>query len=364
MTRKIVRRLIIFVVIVALLIAYLSMVFTFPRDQKSDMVRERFNSYYALPKDTVDGFFIGTSGVDRYWIPQLAFKEEGVTCYGFTSGNQPIVYVKYIMAEAMKRHHVKTFIVDLRAITKRPETINDTDVRRVSDNLRFSKNKFEATKAILDFLSKGKTKISTDDLSYYFKLAKYHAGWKDLSKEDFTNPYPKCDYMGYFAYNTNAFKPRSQKVTTVTEKTAKLNKRNRAALEDLLDYCDTLDVNVIFVSSPQSPDIRTQEKINAAFKIVKKRGYTAINFNSYEMYDKLGWDFHKDLYNHGHATFYGAVKYTRWIAKYLKKNCGFEDRRKDDDQSKYQDWYDSYEKTMKRLKKFDKAYYKEIYIKQ
>ncbi len=363
MTKKIIAKIMVFVLLVVLLITYLSMVFTFPRKQGSDMARERFNSFYALPDNTVDGVFIGTSGVDRYWIPQLAFKEKGITVYGLTSGNQPIPFVKYFMEEAMKKHDVKTFIVDIRAVSKKPKTINDTDIRRATDNFRFSSTKFRATKAILDFLDEGETKVDTSDVSYYFRLAKYHAMWHDLTLKDFYDLYPKSEHMGYFGYNHNAYEVHPQKRTVVSDARKPINERNEKALLDLLDYCDGLDAKVIFVSSPQSPKNDILEQYNYAFDIIKSRGYETIDFNTEEMYEAVDWDFSHDLYNHGHANIYGAVKYTRWISDYLIKNCGLEDRRKDEDQSKYQDWYDCYENTMNELKAHDQDYYNEIYTK-
>lgn len=363
MTGKIFRRILIFAVIVIGLVVYLSLVFTFPRDQESDMARERFNSFYALPDNSLDAVIIGTSGVDRYWIPQLAWKEQGIATYGITSGNQPLPFIKYMMAEAMKDHDIQTFIIDIRAITKNPAKINDTDVRRVTDNMRLSSNRIKATQEIMSFLSSGKTKIKTDDISYYLRLAKYHSGWKDLSIKDLYDFYPESDYMGFFAYNDNAFEIIPQKITTVTRDTKSLNPRNEAALLDLLDYCDNIDANIIFVSSPQSPNSLVQMRYNEAFRIIQSRGYKTINFNREEKYAELDWDFHHDMYNHGHANIYGAVKYTRWLAEYLKEQCSLKDHRKDSDQSKYAKWEDAYENTMSRLKQFDKQYYREIYIK-
>ena len=362
MTKKILRRLLIFAVLVVLLIAYLSMVFTFPRKQQSDMVRERFNSFYALPDDTVDAVFIGTSGIDRYLIPQLAYKEDGITCYGLASGNQPLVFVKYMMEEALKTQDVKTFIVELRGVTKDPATINDTDVRRVTDNLRLSSTKYRATREVLEFLGSGETKIDTEDSSYYFSLAKYHAGWKDLTFTDFINLFPTSAHMGFFANNEDAFYIEEQPETKITDETAPIDERNEAALVDLLDYCDTLDCEVIFTVSPHSPRVSKQKKLNYAIELVESRGYKTVNFNTADMYDELDWDFSKDQYNRGHANIYGAVKFTRWWADYLMEDCCLEDRRDDENGNSYETWENAYENTMNRLKQFDEEYYNEIYI--
>lgn len=353
MSKKNAVRVVVCAFLLIFLIGYLMLVFSFPRDQKSDMVKERFNSFYAQEKNTIDGIYIGSSGVDRYWIPGLAYNNYGITVYGFTSGNQSAVFAKYLMKEALKEHDVKCFLVDIRGVLKASETINDTDIRRVTDNLRLSKNKWDATKAVLDFVETGETKIDTSDLSYYVSFGRYHSRWGgDISMTDFTDLRPESEYMGYFAYNTNAFKQRPQEETVVNESIGTIREANEAVLMDLLDYCDTLEAEVIFVSSPQYMTQEEQPAYNYVFSVIESRGYKTINFNTEKMYKALDWNFDTDLYNSGHANIYGAIKFTNYLAEYLQDEIGLVDHRTENSDM-YDDYVNAHKALVEESQKYD-----------
>lgn len=344
---------------------YLSLVFSFPKDQSADMAKERFNSYYAQPDNTLDGVFIGSSSVDRYWIPSHAYTNYGIAVYGLTSGNQPSVFIKYLMKEVLKDHDVDCFIVDIRGIAKDSSRINETDVRRVTDNMNMTLNRFKAVGSVLDYVGESETEIDTEDISYYFPLAKYYKRWSEgnMTKEDFVELRPEAEFMGYFGYNSNAFKMSSQDEPQIVNETGDIPEANKALLLDLLDYCDTLEQKVIFVTSPQSIGVDAQLKFNYIFKVVEERGYDTINFNTDEMYDALGWDFDKDLYNSGHANIYGAIKYTNYISEYLIDQLELSDHRIEES-DKYDDFINAQEALIKKASDYDPELKKLLYNKQ
>jgi len=357
MSKNAKRMLIFFILFIAFLI-YFSFVFMFPR---GSMVRERMNTFYELPEDSVDGVYIGTSGVDRYWISQLGYKNKGISCFAITSGHQPLVLAKHIMEEVEKTQNPKFFVVDIRATIQDPAVITDADMRRLTDNMRWSKNRFSAIDDTLSYYEAGGQEIDRSDLSYYVPFVKYHANWRDISIKDLYDFYPTSPYMGYFAYLDRVFEKDPMPATQVTYEKSPLSDVNESVLNDLLDYCDEHDYDVVFVSSPQSIDNDLdQEQLNYAFDLIEKRGYKTINFNTNEMYEELGWDFDVDLYNPGHANFYGAYKYTNWLADYLIETYDLGDRRETPEN--YTTWQKAYELTLKRLKEFDPDYYNEIHL--
>lgn len=359
MSKKIFLRAAIFFIALALLIGYLNCVFTFPRGETSDMARERFNTFYAQPEGTIDSVYIGSSGVDRYWIPSIAWKDYGMTVYDFTSGNQPLVFAKYMMEEAAKKQNIKLFILEIRGALRGPENINDTDIRRVTDNLRLSSTKIKATKAVLDYVGQGDTEIDTGDLSYYFKLAKYHSKWNgNFDIQDWTDLFPETEYMGYFAYNDVIFKIRKQDKPVLTNQKAELPEANKEILEDLLEYCKTLDAEVLFVSSPQCLSLEEQEQFNYVMDEAEKAGFDTINFNTEKMYEILNWDFAHDMYNSGHANIYGALKYTGYLSEYIQENYELEDHR--DDGTDYEQWDESYKALLNRIKEKKQDIYNEL----
>lgn len=314
-------------------IGFLFTTFSFPKDQTADMAKERFNSFYALPKNSLDAVYIGSSSVDRYWIPSLAYQNYGIAVYGLSSGNQPAVFAKYLIKEAEKRHDPDLYIIDIRGTIRFSDSTNQTDIRRVTDNMRLSVNRHKAVKAVLDYVGQGETEINTEDKSYYYPplkyYAQYRAGEKTIYDEDLANPRPESEYLGYFAYNGSSYKQREQDYPNLTSKTGDIPDLNKENLNDLLDYCDTLDAEVLFLTSPQSIEKKVLLKHNYVFKVIEERGYDTINFNTSKMYKKLRWDFEEDLYNPGHANIWGAVKYTNYLGSYIQKKYDLPDHRED-----------------------------------
>ncbi|MCI7302408.1 MAG: hypothetical protein SOR93_07455 [Clostridiales Family XIII bacterium] len=351
-------RTLIFLAILLLVIAYLCNVFTFPKEAERDYVRERFNSFYAEEKDTLDGVYIGSSGVERYWIPAQAWNKYGMAVYGLSSGSQPTVFIKYLMEEALKSQDPELFIIDMRKFSEGAEAVQDLDIRRVTDNMRFSVNRIQATKAVLDYVKAGgNIEIDEEDLSYYIPIMKYHSRWDgDLDADDFVHINPGTDYKGYFGYSgKNAWRAISQPKTSVNTQYTPMAKENEAVLNDLLDYCDTIEQEVLFVLSPYSMNTEEQAVLNSAIRQVEERGYPAINFNTEQMYDTLDFDFDSDLYNTTHTNFAGAMKYTNYLSNYIHDHYKIEDHRGD---NMYQSWDESYEILKERVQKKNPDYYK------
>ena len=325
--------------------AYSFAVFSFPKNRSEDMAKERFNSFYSQPENSLDAVIIGSSSVDRYWIPSLAYQNYGIAVYGLSSGNQPAVFAKYLIKEVEKTQDVDVYLIDIRGMIRSSGSTKELDVRRVTDNLRMSPNRYNAVKAALDYLEQGETtKVNTDDRSYYIPQLKYYPELKEkgLIKEYIAEPRPESEFLGYFAYNSSTYKKSKQKPTATTSKTTEIAEANQEVLNDLLDYCDTLDAEVLFITSPQKVSKDRQQKYNYVFKVIEDRGYETINFNTSKMYKKLKWDFKNDLYNSGHANIWGAVKYTNYLGKYLQEKYELPDHR-GYDSNKYTDFVEAHE---------------------
>lgn len=352
MTKKDGIRVGIFTVLLLLLLSWLLTVFTFPNGYSMHGVRERINTFYELEEDTIDGVYIGSSGVNRYWIPSEAYADKGMTIYNFCTENQPMVLTKYMMEEALKtQKNIKLFVVDIRRIANNPEDVLENDIRRVTDNLPLSKNRIEATKAALEYVEGKNDKIDTTDKSFYFKFLKYHSRWaSDLSINELVNPFPKTDYMGYFAHNDWTYRKVPQEVPEFSGERESLNKDNKVVLDDLLDYCDQLkkkDINVLFVSSPYSVEPDREKKLNEATVIIKDRGYNCINFNNPEGNDLISLDYKTDLYNYGHTNIKGAIKFTHYLSDFIDKEYKLPNHKGNE---KYYQWDESHEKLIKRTK--------------
>ena len=109
---------------------------------------------------------------------------------------------------------------------------------------------------------------------------------------------------------------------------------------EVLDYCDDLDQDILFVLSPYSMKDGEAEKFNTAIDMVEERGYQVLNFNTPEMAQALDLDWETDFYNSKHVNFLGAEKYTEYLSKYLEENYDLPDHR---DDPKYESWEEAYQ---------------------
>ena len=112
------------------------------------------------------------------------------------------------------------------------------------------------------------------------------------------------------------------------------------ALIDLLDYCDSIDNEVLFVLAPYSANKKTFPRINTAIEIVESRGYDVLNLNTKEKLAELGVNWETDHYNKKHVNIIGAEKYTRYLTEYVDEHYSLGDHR---DDPAYSDWHESYD---------------------
>ena len=350
-----------FAVLTVLLLFYLYYTFTLPTGRAGDCTRERFNTFYALEDNTVDCVFIGSSGTDRYWVPAVAWNDCGITSYELTSGDNHVIYTKYLMQEALNRHDVKVFAVDLRTFCRDLSEFEPKYIRRLTDSMHFSVNKLKMTHEVLAATeAAGCENIDYDDLSYYYAPIKYHSSWSEKTLEDMTTIFPKSDTMGYlgypFIYNVLE---RDIPEPVFTEDVMPISEGNIAIIDDLLEYCEAHDFKVVFFSTPMSGKHDTLAQINYAEQYLEDRGYPVYDFNTEEMYETIGWNYLDDLYNKNHCNFRGALKFTHYMEDVFINEYNLEDHRNDPDQSRYQDWNDGFDNILGYLNQYNPEHYEQ-----
>ena len=357
---------IIFAGLTILLLFYFYYLFTLPTGRAGDCTRERFNTFYAQKDNTIDCVFIGSSGTDRYWVPAVAWNDCGIASYELTSGDNHVIYTKYLMQEALNHHDVKVFAVDLRTFLRDMKDFESKYIRRLTDSMHFSVNKVKMTRAVLSAAeAAGCEDIDYSDFSYYYAPIKYHSGWTEKRPKDLINIFPKSEVMGYlgspeypFVYNTldRAYKLPEP---VFTDDVMPIPEGNIAIIDDLLDYCSQHDFEVVFFSTPMSAKHDQLAQINYAAQYVKDRGYKVYDFNKADMYEAIDWDYLDNLYNKNHCNFRGALKFTHYMENVFINEFGLEDHRKDPDQSVYKDWYSGFDNIMYWLNEYNPEFYKE-----
>ena len=116
---------------------------------------------------------------------------------------------------------------------------------------------------------------------------------------------------------------------------------NEPYLYELLDYLETQEYEVLFISTPEARTQLEAERINTLCSIVSERGFDTLVCPTDETYDRVN-----DFYNDAHTNYYGAEKFSAFLAEYLDSNYDLPDRRNDEKCSAWIGKYDEIKKTI------------------
>ena len=332
-------RCLIFLLILGIAVFYLNQVFSIAETEES---KKNFNQFYSENENSIEGIYFGSSNANRYWSAPLAYHETGMTVYNMGTSGQPFVVVKSLMKEVEKTQNPDLFIVELRWLNRGCDRVSEGGLRKVTDSMRFSKERIECIDESIDFALPGDNDIVDDRTSYYVPFFKYHSRWNggDLSFDDLWNRNAKSLWKGFTMSEGRTFAQKPQKPAVYTEKTEKLAPETERMFIELLDYCDSIDTEVLFVLSPFSAKEDNVGRLNEAVRIAEERGYPVLNFNTKELVEAVGINWETDFYNSNHANILGAEKYTKYLANYIAEHYDMEDHRGD---PAYKSWDESYE---------------------
>lgn len=339
---------VIFVIAAALLFFYLNQVFGF---SETDSNKRIFGAFYAQEENTVDVVYIGSSATNRYFIAPKAYNDEGMAAFDLAVMGFPLLFVPNVIDEVEKTQDPELYIIELRGILKSREDVTDAHIRRVTDSMKISANKYDAIDKALEYVDGADSESGNIDeaLDYYIPVIKYHSRLVqgDMTAADLL-PSGIPNFFKGFVVSPKTFKQVPQKEPVYSDGYGELAPEMEKVLNDMLDKCDETDKEVLFVLAPYSMKEGEAEKFNTAVRMVTERGYTVLNMNTEEMVDEIGLDWETDFYNSKHVNFIGAEKYTEFLTEYLAENYDLPDRRGD---KAYESWDEAYERYLMYLEK-------------
>jgi len=317
-------KLIVFPVIAALLFMSLSyMIRPNINGQKT-----RLMGFYAQPKNSLDMVYIGPSSVYRGWLSPYAFKNFGFTSYPLASAGQCPAMIKYLVKEALKYQHPKLFLIDLRSFKNNVDNCTEAQVRGTVDNMRYSWNRYEAVRAIDKIRQNNAAYRAKDNIMYYlFDLVKYKSLWNTVNPSAWC--YAKDDpFKGYIFRDKEEVK-KVKVDTTVSRMTKRMPipDENKKVLLDLLDYCKSNKLQVLFTTVPYAVNSEERMLENDAKAIIKNYGYNGADiFDGNALFENMKLNPNTDFYNELHLGIQGAEKFTGYLGAYIQKKYQLPDR--------------------------------------
>lgn len=282
----------------------------------------RIEGFYQEEKNSIDVAMIGASEVFTGYSPGLAYGEYGFTSYPYAIDGNILKMFPSQIEEVLQYQNPKCIVIETGGIREADdkELSNEqlammrqyTDVMPLSDNKIDTINKF----------------VSKDKLSYYIP-ALAHCGKSeniDNTLARFSQKFRGYTYLK--GITTSNSKQKYNKILDVNDdlKTKALSESTYSALNDLLDYCETLDCKVIFARFPHRiTDEDGYDKLkqhNEIGRVIKERGFDFINFD--HAIQEIGLDLENDFYSDSHLNAHGQIKLTKYFGGILSNQYGID----------------------------------------
>lgn len=290
---------------------------------------QNIRGIYSEKKDSLDMVYIGGSASFVYWAPLDAYKNYGIASYDYGANTiQPELY-KYMVKEMLKTQDPNLIVIDARAFQYRDVDQPPTAVayRNVLTGMKLGKNK-------VDFIRKNVNRfLGEDEASYYSDLDLYHTNKTNSTVKNalrrVTDRYKNKNKGFYFVAKAEPM----EKQDFETEEIQPVSDDTTEILNDLIAYLKTVNKNVLFVVSPYIETKEHKANFNYVENIIEDAGFDFLDSNEYAK--EMNLNYSVDFYNENHVNYYGADKYTNFLAKFIKSKYEIPDRRNDNN---YSDW--------------------------
>lgn len=290
----------------------------------------------GLEQENVDMVYIGGSAAFVYWQPLKAWNDYGYTSYSYATNTIQAESLKAYVEEVHKKQNPELFVIGVRAFQYYSDEPSEAGIRNSSDFMDMTS--ISRYKLLNQYFKNRNVSKDTDKLSYYLDIAKYHTNTSNLASKEawgFINNNGKSENKGWEWMDSYAYLDAPKDYET--QERAELLENDKKILEELLSYCKSEKLNVLFVVCPYWITKEDQAKYNTIGDMIKESGFNYLNANDY--YDEMKLDFSTDFYNKNHVNQFGAEKYTSFLEKYISDNYNLISHKGD---SAYASWDDAY----------------------
>lgn len=377
MTKKQILRFIAFALAVFMTIVLMCDLFEYENNKNFD---KNAYTYRNLPENILDGVYIGTSGVDRYWIAAKAYEEYGMSIHAASYDALPAWLYTDIIDIALKKQTPKVILLDIRAFYQ-DNTVDLMDVRArraIDAQPFFSKTRWKMSAEAVEKIHKQslveieqaklKAEQQTDpalppvvipeerskyDFSFAFPFIKFHSKWADKYSVYDNLGSKEQVYGGFYMSPQRTIRKTPHALVFYDEnRYGELDPFSKEALYEVIEYIKEKNLNVLFVDTPQFLDEIEHGRANTVYKILEENGMDYIHF-----YKNGSGEFTVDLdntqefYDESHVNYYGAEKFTDALAKYLDEKYDLPDRRNDKAAASY--WNGKYKAVQEGVARYE-----------
>lgn len=302
----------------------------------------RLHDIYDEPENSLDAVFLGSSTTYAYWNPMVAWAEKGIAVYMMANASQPVEISHYLIDDMRKKQPDALYIINITRMLEIEQYYN-AKVHRFRNNYPLTENKYKALDYMLDL-----TNVPLDERAeYYFPIIRFHSRWKEMKRFDVTFTYDNYKSASKYASYLKKSKVR-EPVVYDFDNYPELTDIMTTALQNIMDYCKSEEVKVLFVMMPQPLQRElSNNRQNTVARTLEENGFDVLDLR--KKVAEIGIDYSKHYYDERHTNIHGSILVTDYISDYLIENYGFEDKRGRED---YSSWDETAKKYFKKYSKY------------
>lgn len=306
---------IILFVILTLGIAYL----TYGVLSWKDTSGEYYSSVKMLdntPGNTVDVAFVGTSHVYNGLYPGYLWEQYGIPAFDMSISGMDKYSTLYYVKEFCKKQSPKVVCVDAYAFLYERNAVQGNVYRNML-SMHLGVNNVNM---IRDYVGK------EDMWDYVLRWPIIHTRYKELKQDDFffggVNKYLRGERMLFDREGLDEI--ADYHASDILEP---ISDKNREIVDALIDVSLQEDFKLLFMVVPYGASAEDTAKLRGIEKYLGERGY--LLYNGIAAKDEMNIVPMDDYCDFAHLNYYGALKFTEWISKYVVECAEFEDHRGD-----------------------------------
>lgn len=299
--------------------------------------RQNIQEFYSLEKNTIDLLCIGSSQIMNGFVAGEVYGKYGITAYGLGTCSQPVYAAYHWLLEAEKYQSPKMILLEVSRIYGKNVPLNY--VKAFTEMKNTSSVKWKALQGL---------DLSAEDfLTYYSDVYAFHSRFSELVKDDYaylmgTN---KHTYLGaalserlFSEYNLDY---DDFAIDSSDASADAADEENLTYFKKIVDYCKERNIELVLFKTTKED---WNEGHHAGIKVLADEyGLDFIDLNLKEAIDEIGFDFEADFIDPEHYNYYGAVKATDYVAKFIAENYDLPDRREGENfiesyEKKYQEY--------------------------
>ncbi len=316
--------------------------------------------FYQEDDDSLNVVTIGSSAIYRYWMPTLAYEEQGFTSFTIGSNRQPFGTVPYIIEEVAKTQTPDVVVVEIRSLLNQhvyevtDHEFADPDMQSwvlgvIAGGMRHSSTRF-------NLIHENYVDTEGDcELNWHIPVLKWHSLEYTLPLEErMWRISPEKDtYKSTYLHDGVKVMPDKNPEQKLKEG-FELTDQHKALIDKVVQYAADNNVELLFLSTPYYMDENMASMQKSFADYVAEKQYPYLNLA--DAMEETGIDYKTDFYNSLHVNVVGAEKVTRYVANYLAENYTLDNVTLSDSQKK--EWKKSCKAWNTEYKKMKKTWEK------